>query len=214
MLTNIDRLRARFQVNDPVVTGKRKPIFGPIIRINRTTATVRCDRSGDEYFVPFELLEHLDPAQSKDATQKIEAVTSLANDLFKEFNLTDWTFRFDHSTRRAGCCNYPDKKISIASDLARNASDEDIRDTLLHEIAHALVGKKHNHDSVWKAKAKEIGCSGERTHRRVFSPPRYRVTCENGCWEQTAERRDRRLVCRICHEKLIYSPYSDFHCSE
>lgn len=210
MLTDTDKLRAQFQVNDPVVAGKRKRIFGPIIRMNRTTATIRCDNSGDEYLVPFELLEHQDPAQRKDATQKIEAIASLAADLLNEFNLTNWTFHFDHSTRRAGCCNYHDKKISIASDLARNASDEDIRDTLLHEIAHALVGKKHNHDSVWKAKAKEIGCSGERTHRLVFSPPRYHVTCENGCWKQTAERRNRRLVCRTCHGKLIYSPYTNF----
>lgn len=206
MLTDTDKLRARFRENDQVMTGKRKPIFGPIIRMNRTTATVQCDSSGDEYLVPFELLEHLDPAQSQDATKKIEEIDALATGFLLQFELSDWTFCFDHGTRRAGCCNYRDKKISIASDLARNASEEDIRDTLLHEIAHALVGKKHNHDPIWQAKAKEIGSSGERTHRLVFSPPRYHVTCENGCWTRTAERRNRRLVCRTCRGKLIYSP--------
>ncbi len=208
MLTDTDKLRARFKENDQVATGKRKPVFGPIIRMNRTTATVQCDSSGDEYLVPFELLEHLEPARSQDATQKIEAIASLAADLLKEFNLSDWVFRFDHSTRRAGLCNYHDKKISIASDLARNASNADVRDTLLHEIAHALVGKNHNHDPIWQAKAKEIGCSGERTHQLSFSPPRYHVTCENGCFTHTAERRSQRLVCRTCHGKLIYSPYT------
>jgi predicted SprT family Zn-dependent metalloprotease len=207
MLTDTDKQRARFQANDIVMTGKRKPIFGPIIRMNRTTATVQCDSSGDQYLVPFELLEHLDPANSPDATHKIETTAALADDLLQEFGLTDWIFRFDHSTRRAGCCSYHNKRISIAFDLARNAPDEEIRDTLLHEIAHALVGKNHNHDSTWKTKAKEIGCSGERTHRLVFSPPRYHVTCENGCFEHTAERRSRRFVCRKCHGKLIYSPY-------
>jgi predicted SprT family Zn-dependent metalloprotease len=209
MLTDTDKLRARFRENDQVMTGKRKPIFGPIIRMNRTTATVQCDSSGDEYLVPFELLEHLDPAQSNDTTKKIEAIDALATHLLKEFKLTDWSFRFDHSTRRAGCCNYRDQQISIAFDLARNASDKDIRDTLLHEIAHALVGKQHNHDPIWKAKAKEIGCSGERTHRLVFSPPRYHVTCENGCFKHTAERRNHRLVCRTCRGKLIYSPFTE-----
>ena len=68
MLTNTDRLRARFQENDRVSTGKRKPIFGPIIRMNRTTTTVQCDRSGEEYRVPFELLKRQDPAQSKNYT--------------------------------------------------------------------------------------------------------------------------------------------------
>lgn len=208
MLTDTDKLRARFCENDQVMTGKRNPISGLILRMNRTTATVQCNRSGDEYLVPFERLEHLDPAQSKDAVQKIEGIDALATGLLKQFQLNDWTFCFDHGTRRAGCCNYRDRKISISFNLALNASDEEIRDTLLHEIAHALVGKKYNHNSVWRAKAKEIGCSGERTHRLTFSPPRYHVTCENGCWTRTAERRNRRLVCRTCRGKLIYSPYA------
>ncbi len=208
MLTETDKLRARFRENDQVMTGKRKPVFGLILRMNRTTATVRCDRSGDEYRVPFELLTHQDPAQSRDAAQKIEAVDALAADLLAKFELSGWIFRLDYSTRRAGCCNYRDRTISVAFDLARNAADEGILDTLLHEIAHALVGKRHNHDAVWQARAREIGCSGERTHRLVFSPPRYRDTCASGCWKQTAERRNRRLVCRKCGGKLIYSPYS------
>lgn len=207
MLTNVDKLRDHFRENDQVVFGKRKPIFGPIIRINRSTATVQCDSSGVEYLVPFPLLEHLDPEKNKDSAQKTESVAKLAYSLLQEFQLNDWTFRFDHSTRRAGCCNYRDKKISVSLALARNAADEEIRDTLLHEIAHALVGKGHNHDAVWRIKAKEIGCSGERTHQMVFSPPRYHVRCESGCWTRTAERRNRRLICRKCGGKLIYSPY-------
>src|SRR5690606_4367091 len=31
-----------------------------------------------------------------------------------------------------------------------------------HEIAHALVGSRHGHDDVWRAKALAIGCSGSR----------------------------------------------------
>ncbi len=50
--------------------------------------------------------------------------------------------------------------------------------------------------------------SGERTHRLVFSPPRYRITCENGCWEHTAKRRKPHLRCRTCHGKIIYPPYT------
>jgi predicted SprT family Zn-dependent metalloprotease len=208
MLTDTDKLRARFRENDQVTTSKRNPISGPVIRINRSTATVRCSRSGHEYRIPFERLEHLAPGQNTGTAQKIEAIAALANGLLKEFQLNGWVFCFDHGTRRAGCCNCRDRKISISFNLARNASGEEIRDTLLHEIAHALVGKKHNHDSIWRTKAKEIGCSGERTHRLVFSPPRYHVTCENRCWNRTAERCNRRLICRTCGGKLIYSPYT------
>jgi predicted SprT family Zn-dependent metalloprotease len=208
MLTGIDKLCARFRENDLVSAGRRNPISGPVIRINRSTATVRCSRSGHEVRVPFERLEHLDAGRNAENTQKIEAIAALADGLLKEFRLNGWIFRFDHGTRRAGCCNYRDRKISISFNLARNAYDEDIRDTLLHEIAHALVGKRHSHNSVWRAKANEIGCSGERTHRLVFSPPRYHVTCANRCWNRTAERRNRRLICRTCGGKLLYSPYA------
>ena len=207
MLNPTDQVRARFAPNDPVAFGKRKIRFGTITRLNRTTATVLVDGSTDEFMVPFELLEHYASTPKASAQDKLTAVSELANRLIKTHRLKHWKFKFDHSTRRAGCCNYHDKLISISFELARNASADDVRDTILHEIAHALVGKKHNHDAVWKAAAQEIGCSGERCHRLVFSPPRYHVTCENRCWKHTAERRQRRLVCRTCGGKVIYSPY-------
>ncbi len=208
MLNQADKLRARFCEKDAVIFGKRKPCFGHVVRLNRTTATVQCDDNKDEYLVPFELLEHIDPDRKTGDEKKIEAVAVLACSLLHEHGLKKWRFKFDHSTRRAGCCNYRDKMISISFDLARNASDEDIRDTILHEIAHAIIGNKHNHDAVWKEKAREIGCSGKSTHRLIFSPPRYHVTCENKCWTHTAERRNRRLVCRTCGGKLVYSAYT------
>ncbi len=34
--------------------------------------------------------------------------------------------------------------------------------TILHEIAHALVGPGHGHDSVWRTQALKIGCTGSR----------------------------------------------------
>jgi len=207
MLTKADKLRAKFHIQDPVMFGKRKIYFGEITQLNRTTATVLIDEGTDEFMVPFELLEHYTPDPKPSDENKLSAVSELANQLIKTHQLKKWKFKFDHSSRRAGCCNYREKCISISFHLARNAADQDIRDTILHEIAHALVGRKHNHDAVWKTKAKEIGCSGERTHQLVFSPPRYHVSCENQCWKQTAERRNPRLICRTCGGKLVYVPY-------
>lgn len=37
-----------------------------------------------------------------------------------------------------------------------------IEDTVLHEIAHAIVGNKHHHDKVWRDCAQRIGCTGSR----------------------------------------------------
>ncbi len=206
-LTPADRLRARFAENDPVTFGQRKIRSGRIIRLNRATATVECGDTGARYLVPFERLEPAgDPSTEMEV--KLESIVLLADRLLQQHQLADWHFEFDHSTRRAGRCHYRTKTISLSSDLARNAAEADIRETLLHEIAHALVGRKHHHDAIWKARAREIGASGERCHRLQFSTPRYAITCENQCWTHTAQRRNPRLICRKCGGKIIYTPYS------
>jgi len=205
MLSQDDQLRARFAENDRVsFVYRRKSVTGILVRANPGRALVRV---GDEDFtVPYEKLI-IDETIATERQQRIEAIHNQALQTLRDHGLTKWRFQFDQSTRRAGCCNYKDRLISISFALARSGSDADIQDTILHEIAHALVGKKHNHDEVWQAKARAIGCSGERTHRLELAPPRYQVRCENHCWTQTAHRRNRRLVCRTCGGKLVYSAY-------
>ena len=178
---------------------------GTLVRTNPKRAVVRVNDG--EYNVPYECLIQCG-GTGRQREERMDTTLETALGLMHSHGLKKWRFKFDHSTRRAGCCNYRDKLISISFDLALHATDEDIRDTILHEIAHALVGKKHNHDAAWKAKAKELGCSGERTHRLRFAPPRWNVACENSCWTHTAERRNRRLICRTCGGKLIYTPYT------
>jgi len=205
MLNDADRICARFAPNDPVMFAYRRgKRTGTLARTNPKRAVVLVNN--EEYNVPYELLIPLNDA-GKRREERIENILRQAQESMRGHGLKKWQFGFDRSTRRAGCCNYREKTISISFELARNGSDEDVHDTILHEIAHALVGRKHNHDAVWKAKAREIGCSGERCHRLTFSTPRYRVTCENQCWAQTAERRNRRLICRTCGGKLVYSPF-------
>ena len=207
MLTPSDQLRARFPPGDSVqFKYRRRLLEGTLLRSNPKRGVILVN--GLEYTVPYELLIQKSDKTNQDEI-RIGAVMQQALDLMHEHGLKKWRFRFDQSTRRAGCCNFRTKTISIAFDHARTGTEEDIRDTILHEIAHALVGGKHNHDSVWKAKAKQIGCSGKRTHRLQFLPPRYHVTCENSCWKHTAERRNKRLICRTCGAKLIYTPYAE-----
>jgi predicted SprT family Zn-dependent metalloprotease len=183
-------------------------LTGNIVRLNPRRAHVLCDDDA-EYAVPYGRIERLAADSSRDSGQELTEIKALAARLFAEHGLEDWAFAFDHATRRAGCCDYRRKRISLALQFARRASDAEIADTLLHEIAHALVGKKHNHDAVWRAKAQAIGGSGERCHDLSFSPPRYIVTCRNGCWTATAERRRRNIVCRECRGEIVYQTYTE-----
>lgn len=43
---------------------------------------------------------------------------------------------------------------------------ERIKTTVLHEIAHAIVGYQHGHDKVWVTCCKSIGGDGERLAKR------------------------------------------------
>ena len=124
-----------------------------------------------------------------------------------------WRFKFDHAKRRAGWCGFDKKIVSMAKAFAIKAPDAEIHDTILHEIAHALVGPKHQHDAVWKAKALEIGSQAKRCHEVEFSEAPYIKTCANGCWQQPVFRRNRRIYqyrCRQCSGKVIYLPKNSF----
>jgi len=73
-----------------------------------------------------------------------------------------WKFRFDGARKRYGCCDYGARTISLSRHLTAINPEEQVRDTILHEIAHALVPSRHGHDRVWRRMAISIGCSGIR----------------------------------------------------
>ena len=206
MLSEADQQRARFCEGDTVAFFFRNQSKeGQLIRMNPKRAIVRLNDS--DVAIPYERLQPKSGSPEQRIRQ-LQEKQDWALLHMRQHGLNKWSFQFDHSSRRAGCCNYRTRRISIAFDLARTGTDVEIHDTILHEIAHALVGKKHNHDAIWKAKAREIGCSGKRTHSYQFAQPRWAVSCVNHCWEQTAQKRNPRLICRTCGGKLIYTPFS------
>jgi predicted SprT family Zn-dependent metalloprotease len=139
----------------------------------------------------------------------MEEIARQARELLAQHQLLQWSFQFDNGRARAGCCQYGTQGISLSYEFTKQASDEEVHDTILHEIAHAPVGKTHNHDEVWRAKAVAIGCSGRRCHDVQFSAPRYIMQCERGCWVATADRRQRRIICQRCQGQIIYVTYTE-----
>ena len=93
-----------------------------------------------------------------------------------------WTFQFDNAARRFGFCSHHRRLISLSAPLAAINSDEEVRDTILHEIAHALVGPQHGHDAAWLKMAASIGakpqrCADASTTNTV--PGRYEGKCSD-----------------------------------
>jgi len=67
-------------------------------------------------------------------------VLEMGAEMMAHYGLSGWRLRLDHARRRAGQCDYTNKIISLSRHYVRYAEENHIRDTLLHEIAHALVG--------------------------------------------------------------------------
>jgi predicted SprT family Zn-dependent metalloprotease len=109
---------------------------------------------------------------------------NLALNLMKQHDLLDmgWTFEFDNARRRFGVCRYRTKRIGLSMHLVSLNDEARVKNTILHEIAHALT-PGHGHDYVWRRKAIEIGCDGNRCYssNKVETPEsRYIAVC-NGC---------------------------------
>ncbi len=75
-----------------------------------------------------------------------------------------WSFAFDNAKRRAGQCDYTRKRITVSRYLSARYDDDTNRQTLLHEVAHALAGPRAAHGPAWKRVARTIGYTGGVTH--------------------------------------------------
>lgn len=137
-------------------------------------------------------------------TQVFKDFLILARSEMDKNNLFDWNLELDFAKVRAGACHFNEKKISFSRNFIKNSSKEDIQDTILHEIAHAIVGPKHGHDKVWKAMASKLGCSAKRCHTLEFSDYKWIRFCTNHCWKQKVHRRKSNLICKKCGSPVQY----------
>ena len=139
------------------------------------------------------------------------AVTTLA-----QYGLLEkgWKVAWDNGKRRAGACHHGTCTISLSRHILPLASDEEIRETILHEVAHALT-PGHSHDGIWRAKLIEMGGTGARTHKMETPKGRYDVVCAKcgvighrhqaqGSWKGTVNRPEgfAMYTHRVCGQRL------------
>lgn len=122
-----------------------------------------------------------------------------------------WRFDFFRSKKVFGRCLYREKRILLSSEFATINDEQHIRDTILHEIAHALVGSSHGHDEIWQDKARQIGCDGKRFFdaHAVKEPLKPCVgTCPN-CGKTIERYRRIRIACKNCCNDYNGGRYSE-----
>lgn len=138
-------------------------------------------------------------------------VTQLAHELMTLHGLTDYTFQFDHAKRRLGQCRRGDMIISLSIHYVTNNNPELIRDTILHEIAHALT-PGHMHDHVWKSIAYKIGVRHfSKAGMITYTTPLVTYECPN-CHKEIGFYRhikmNRERACGTCCEKYNNGRFS------
>lgn len=122
--------------------------------------------------------------------------------MMDKYGLKDWALEFDNSLSHFGLCSYDRRTIFISNYAVSHATDFDLLDTIMHEIAHALTPGE-GHSRVWKKKCKEIGaipkmCSKEKNY---VAPGRWQAVCGNcGKFYSRHRRPDGRWWCRCLKE--------------
>ena len=129
---------------------------------------------------------------------------ALAEHLLEVHGLHGWSVEYDSAKRRAGVCRFSTSTLGLSAPLTALHGEAEVRDTILHEIAHALAGPRHGHDAVWRRTAVAIGCSGERCVR-ADAPrvePAWLGVCPAGHTTGRHPRPERVMSCSRCSSRF------------
>lgn len=103
----------------------------------------------------------------------IGEATVLAKQLISEHGLIGWSFKLNKNKRQLGICKEHIKQIELSEHFVTRNSDHVVLDTILHEIAHALVGTEHGHDAVWKEMCLKLNCTPKSCDHHAQMPEGY-----------------------------------------
>lgn len=113
---------------------------------------------------------------------------TLYTSLMREHGLTvkGWKAKINtRASRRLGCCSYQKKTLDISGWHVDNGTEEAIRDTMLHEIAHAIAGHTAGHGVEWQNVCRRIGAK----------PQEYadKDDCNTPTWRLAIRHKDGRI---------------------
>ena len=113
--------------------------------------------------------------------------------------LFQWKFKFDNAASRMGYCSYRTKTISLSKHLTVLNAEHHLRNTILHEIAHAMAPKGSHHGHKWRKIALLIGCDGKRCYDETVLTPqaKFKGTCPT-CSHTYLKHRRADWSCHLC----------------
>ena len=105
-----------------------------------------------------------------------------AREKLKQYGLEEWRVKVSNRMARSSArCSYRKREIRLGAWIFQPGAGEKIRDTILHEIAHAMTPGAH-HGRAWQVVAEMIGAKPNRTfipekHGMERPKGRYSATC-------------------------------------
>jgi len=126
------------------------------------------------------------------------AAIEFADAKLGEYGLAEqgWRFVFDERPRaRLGQCRHCYHTISVTGWYCDQNDPSLVRDTILHELAHALAGPTAKHGSKWKEWCLKVGANPQRCKpiSQVSGPtPNYISKCTKCSTEYKRQRKPKR----------------------
>lgn len=151
--------------------------------------------------------------------KKLRNAEELAFNLIRDHGLDSlgWQFEWSRGKKQLGCAQIKHaetksgqliqkKSIRLSKYLVELNSLEVVREVILHEIAHALVGLHNGHNEMWRNMCKKIGAKPERLADQSTSviAARYIIQCPKcnrnigSRHRRMSEKRLRELYCAEC----------------
>ena len=145
----------------------------------------------------------------------IREAESLVYKYMAKHDLPDeWLFRWQNKKGALGTCSYNNKEIRLSKWYVELNDEAEVRDTILHEIAHALSYERHGskgigHGRLWKSICREIGAIPRACSKGKLNKPqnhyKYVDTCCGVTYRMHRLRKNTKYSCPKCHVGLFVS---------
>ena len=128
-----------------------------------------------------------------------------------------WKFGgFSKATSYMGLCSFKKRHITISEKFLEFVDYSQVKNTILHEIAHALDFEDRgtsDHGQQWKRIARVIGCDpsfhvninklARKAGDAVYMKYKYSITCdEHGFLGGMMRKPKRKYICQTCRKPV------------
>ena len=126
----------------------------------------------------------------------------------------EWKFRWHNKKRSLGSCSYIKKRIYLAKWYTKLNDVSEVKDTILHEIAHALSYERYGskgtgHGRLWKSICREIGAIPKACTTTKLNHPnnhyKYMDICCGVTYKRHRLRKNVSYSCPKCRLALFVS---------